>query len=329
MFTPTDYLTHSAAGDPGDHAELLRGVPADPLSLHRAVDRVLVHYRAGSDVTEEQMLDVDSRQVATILAIAADRAAGPLALGAETGVDQSTKVGGCCRDFTVLATAILRENGIPARSRVGFAGYFPSENPAFHHDHVVVERWDAEQARWARFDAELDPEGFAFDVADIPTGPDAPFLTASEAWMAWRRGELDAELYGVDPSLPHLGGAAMLQRYVILELAHLMKVETLLWDGWGPMAPVGDQDAVRETVTSLTPLTDRIADLIVRATPMKAQSEQAAAAELAELWHRDGEGAVAPGRFVQTWSPAGRSGRSDLATGRTEWQDARSPLETG
>lgn len=46
---------------------------------------------------------------------------------------------GCCRDFSLLFVAALRGRGVPARTRIGFAGYFA---PDFHHDHVVAELWD-------------------------------------------------------------------------------------------------------------------------------------------------------------------------------------------
>jgi transglutaminase-like putative cysteine protease len=39
---------------------------------------------------------------------------------------------GCCRDFTVLYSAMARQHGIAARARVGFATYFVSGSNVDH-----------------------------------------------------------------------------------------------------------------------------------------------------------------------------------------------------
>lgn len=52
---------------------------------------------------------------------------------------QLDRVAGCCRDHSLMLTAMLRQRGVPARTVIGFAGYF---TPPFHHDHVVVDYWD-------------------------------------------------------------------------------------------------------------------------------------------------------------------------------------------
>lgn len=322
MDAPTDYIAHSPVTDPGRHRELLRAVPPDPLSLHQVATRTLVHYRAGTPaVTPEQLLDIDNRWISVILETAQARAAGPLGGDRES----AARVGGCCRDFALLAVAILREHGIPARTRIGFAGYFTSDVPGFHHDHVVAERWDGH--RWVRFDVELTSGEYPFDVADIPQGPGAPFRTAAEVWRDWRAGDLDAELFGVDPSLPELSGPALIQRYVILEAAHLMKQETLLWDEWGAMtirpgpgASGGIEPGGIEPGTA--DLTDRVAALLIGTTEGTGASSEASAvasavAELAQLWRR--EDRLRPGRWVRTWSPAGRVGQTDLQTQQTDW----------
>lgn len=334
MLKPSVYATHSCASDPGEHAALLREVAPEPAALHQATTGVLVHYRGTNPAaTPEQLLDIDSRRVSTILDLAQQRTDPTVPLVRRTpdaadATDPASLVGGCCRDFSLLATAILREHGVPARTRIGFAGYFPSPDPRFHHDHVVVERWDAHAGRWVRFDPEIAAADHPFDVTDIPVEPevDAPFRTASQVWTGWRRGDLDAALFGVSPELPRLCGPPVLQCYVLLELAHLMKVETLLWDGWGPMATVGGDAALGSEGLSpeLIALTDRVADLILRAAPTHGRPEEDAVAQLRDLWN--GEAGVRPGRYVQTWSPAGRVGRSDLEAGTTEWTAAQGPL---
>lgn len=132
---------------------------------------------------------------------------------------------GCCRDYALLLVATLREHGIPARIRIGWAPYL---NPAFVHDHVVSE-WQ-QGGRWVRGDPELDPLRFPFDTMDLPPGA---FQTAGEAWLTFRAGTLDPARYGVAAGL--YGGPPMLRDYVLRELAALTGHELLLWDTWGLM----------------------------------------------------------------------------------------------
>ncbi|WP_435737440.1 transglutaminase-like domain-containing protein [Cellulosimicrobium sp. PMB13] len=329
-----DYATHSAFSDPGPHAALLAAVPTDPASLHAAVTAAVVHYRAGANPpTPEQLADVDGRWVETILDAVSRRAPGR-ALAEPR--DPARQVGGCCRDHALLAVAILREHGVPARTRLGFAGYF---DEGFRTDHVVAERWvphdlvpddampgdvvpgdvvpdDAASGartrapgRWARFDPELPAGSRAFDVHDLPTGEGSPFETAAEAWLAYRAGRTDLAAYGVAPNLPELGGPAIVHRYVLGDLAHRMRSELLLWDAWGTSrlfrSPVDPRDAE---------LADRVARLVVRADA----GDLAAERELEALWAAD-DVRVRPGPVVTTWSPTGRLGSTDLTRRTTTW----------
>lgn len=314
---PHDYRDHSAFSDPGQAADGLRDWAADPVDLHRYCPGVLLHYRADpADPTPAQWSDIDRRWVSDILTTALSR--GPSELAGERAPED--KVGGCCRDFSLVAVAALREAGVPARTRIGFAGYFDPLMTPFHVDHVIGERWNGD--RWVRFDPQLRTGRFDFDVTDLPVGRDDGFWPASEVWQAWRNGELDERRYGVAPDVPELGGAALIQRYVILELAHLMKVETLLWDEWGPMSVVGQSQGTAAVPEHLE-LTDRVAGLIIRATGGDAEAGGAL-----ERWWRQDVG-LRPGRTVQTWSPRGRIGHTDLTTRQTIWADGGLDLRPG
>jgi hypothetical protein len=303
-----DYATHSPYSDPGPHATLLDAVPTDPASLHAAVTAAVVHYRAGATPpTPDQLADVDGRWVETILDTATRRAPGRALTDPR---DPAQQVGGCCRDHALLAVAILREHGIPARTRLGFAGYL---DEGFRTDHVVAERW--EPGRWVRFDPELAAGSRAFDVHDLATGEGAPFETAAEAWLAYREGRTDLAAYGVAPGLPELGGPTIVQRYVLGDLAHRMRTELLLWDAWGTSrffrSPVDPRDAA---------LTDRVARLVVRADA----GDTAAELELEALWAAD-DARLRPGPVVSTWSPAGRFGSTDLTDRTTVWHVTGEP----
>ncbi|MDQ4025337.1 MAG: transglutaminase-like domain-containing protein, partial [Actinomycetota bacterium] len=228
---PTEYSRQSPYSDPGQHAGLLAAVAPDRASVSAAARAAIVHYRSGLEPSDDQRGDPDRRWLTSILDAAVARQPGPI----DAPRAAARQVTGCCRDHTLLALGVLREHGVPARSRVGFAGYF---TPSFHHDHVVVEEWDGQ--RWVRWDPELEPGSeWDFDPRDMPTGPAAPFQTAAEAWRAIRAGEADPTRYGVDPSLPHLGGKDFVRDYVLLEVAHRQCDELLLWDLWGPMLQTG------------------------------------------------------------------------------------------
>src|SRR5262249_9193454 len=143
------------------------------------------------------------RWVAKILACDQERLAQPL----DVARPEEEHVVGCCRDYTLLTVAALRQHGVPARSRIGFADYFMPE-AGFHADHVIVEFWNGR--RWVFADAQLDPDGDGgFAPLDMPrlVGDRAPgpFATAAQVWTSYRRGEIDDQAYGVGPELPFRG----------------------------------------------------------------------------------------------------------------------------
>jgi hypothetical protein len=237
-----DHASHTPYSDPAAYAELVRAVPTEPTELAAVARNVIVHYRAsGYELPQETRHEVNSRWVTQILA--ADQGRHPWPLDQPREV--TSRVQGCCRDHTLFCVAAMREHGIPARSRVGFAGYFVE---GWHHDHVIVEAWL--DGRWRRFDAEVEePRASLPTPTDIP--PDRPggsgFVTAAQAWTAHRRGEIDPETYGVDPAVPIFRGPRFVFDEVIYEVAHRLGDELLLWDAWGrigePGSPVTDQDA--------------------------------------------------------------------------------------
>jgi hypothetical protein len=239
-----DYTTQSRFSDPGVHAELFDALPDDLPGTAAVVRNLLIHYRGGGiEFTGERLAEIDHRWVAAMLSTDQKRNGTALAVPREP-VD---RVVGCCRDYTLMFVSALRHKGIPARSRIGFADYFAA---GYNHDHVVAEYWNGD--RWVMLDAQLDPaEGRPFDVQDLPRGP---FRSAAEVWLGIRAGELDPDVFGVDPGMP-IGGAWFVRNYVHLQLAHLNGDELLLWDNWGAMsASLDDADV---------DLTDQIARLMV------------------------------------------------------------------
>lgn len=226
-----DHAVHTAYSDPGRYAALFGPLPIDPAALSTVARNVIVHYRAsGHQLPESTRDEINSRWIERI--IAADQTRHVPALNAPRAV--GARVQGCCRDHTLFCVAALREHGVPARSRVGFAGYLVD---GWHHDHVIVEAWIG--GRWQRFDPEVHeslphlptPTDIQWDTAGGPG-----FITAAQAWSAHRNAELDAEVYGVDPTVPVIRGERFLFNEVICEVAHRFGDELLLWDVWGRMA---------------------------------------------------------------------------------------------
>ncbi|MGW0520777.1 transglutaminase domain-containing protein [Crossiella sp. NPDC003009] len=135
------------------------------------------------------------------------------------------RVVGSCRHFAVLGCALLRHRGIAARARCGFATYF---QPGKAVDHWITEYWD--DTRWVRVDTEHLGGNALPHPHDLRP---EDFLTGGEAWLAHRRGEIDASRFGVYGT--ENWGPAEISGNAVRDLAALNKVEMLPWDEWGRM----------------------------------------------------------------------------------------------
>ncbi|MEV7988549.1 transglutaminase domain-containing protein [Micromonospora sp. NPDC085948] len=275
-----DYRRHSSYSDPGRHGGLLDAVATDIPSVAATARNVIVHYRAGGvELPNSRLDEVNCRWVDRILDT--DQSRFPLPLTAERPAAE--RVAGCCRDHTLLSVAVLRQHGIPSRSRVGFASYL---TPGWHYDHVLVEYWDGH--RWVWADPELDPAGdWRFDGYDIdPTA--GLFDSAARVWSAYRAGTIDPDAYGVAPESP-IRGAWFIHDYVIQELAHRQKDELLLWDRFGAMT----DDLANADLT----LTDEIAALLLEADG----GDEAAEKALTDRYATDSR--LRPGAQIRSLSP--------------------------
>jgi hypothetical protein len=276
------FISQSPYSAPGRHAARLGALADDLSSLCGAARNVIAHYRAElPDLPTERQGEIDSRWLEVILDVDQQRHTAGLAEPRTV----TERVAGCCRDHSLFVVGALRQRGVPARNRVGFAHYF---TPGWAGDHVVVELW--QHGRWRRADPELGM-GFAFDVHDIPVGSDAPFETAAEAWLGWRAGDRDLYRYGVVPGT-ELCGPDFVRRYVIFEVAHRYGDEMLLWDGWG----------ATEELSGLNEI-DELALLLVRADAGDGGAED----ELYGRYRADDR--LHPGDSVVTYSPFGRPPR--------------------
>lgn len=282
------YARHSRYTDPGEHADLLRQVDPSTAGVCAVARNLIAHYRGeAAALPAATREDVNLRWLADQLGTDQQRHGLPLAEPRAL----ADRLQGCCRDHSLFCVATLREHGVPARTRIGFAHYFA---PEFAHDHVVVERF--EDGRWVRFDPELtDDFSDGFDATDLPTGPGSPFETAAEVWRGHRAGALDVSRYGVDPGLDApLRGEPIVAAYVIGEAAHRHGDELLLWDVWGGMLP--DPTAHPELI-------DEVAALLVAADEEERAGslDGPAARELAARYSADDR--LHPGDVVTLLSP--------------------------
>jgi hypothetical protein len=226
-----------------DHPALTE-VPSDLDALRGVVQGLLLHrdwaplYGVAGDAIriEEENL----RSTAEVLTRAFELSGEPVTVAREP-IDRVLCI---CRHFTLVHTALLRAQGVPARVRCGFSSYF---DPNKWYDHWITERWNGE--RWVRDDPQIDelqanivkPD---FDPYDQPPGK---FLTGSEAWQAARAGRVDPNLFGIFD----MWGLAFIGGNVLSDFACLNKVELLPWDGWGMGMEWGPHDAIREETAAV------------------------------------------------------------------------------
>ena len=247
------YLKQSFITDPGKYVNMFADLPHDIAGLCRVVQGLVIHYRGGElfdyTVPEERLAEIDTRYVSRMLARICELDSRSLT---EARPPEKRLVG-CCRDFSTLFCAMARHQGIPTRTRIGFASYF---NPNFNCDHEIVECWDTREQRWRLVDPEMSElhikeNKIRFDVLNVPRDQ---FLVGGMVWQLYRSGRADPDKFGVDPD-SDLKGAWFIRHKLVQDLAALNRAELLLWDCWGLMleeAPNDEDLALLDKVAALT-----------------------------------------------------------------------------
>ncbi len=223
------YASHGPMTVPGKHSLYLSELPAEIPKLCEVVQNNLIHVfwaeRYGINLDEAQKQSLNLRKLSDKLALIKSLDSRPLMANRDIHLRQV----GNCRDFSLLLTCILRQQGRPARARCGFARYF---RPDHYEDHWVCEYWHPSDARWVMVDAQLDPFqiktlGIDFDPLDVPTDQ---FITAGQAWKMCRSGRADPDQFGIFD----LHGWWFIWGDVVRDFLALNKIEILPWDGgWG------------------------------------------------------------------------------------------------
>lgn len=241
----------------GGHSAVFDSLPGDVRSLCRVVQGVMLHIfwatQYGVELSAERQGEVGMRAVSDKLARILELDPRPLTATREPEL----RLVGNCRDFSLLLTAILRHQGVPARARCGFGRYFI---PGHYEDHWVCEYWNSAEKRWVLVDAQLDALqveklGIQFDPLDVPRDQ---FIVGGRAWQMCRSGQADPDHFGIFD----MHGLWFVRGDFVRDVAALNKMELLPWDGWG-LIDRRDEELSADDLAAL----DEMAELTAGAVP--------------------------------------------------------------
>jgi len=240
--------------DPKEYAPLLSVLPADITELVHSLQNLLTHIfwaqRYGIEHPAERQAEVQLRRTSEKLARLIELDRRPL----HEPRPLEKRLVSNCRDFSVVLTAVLRAQGVPARARCGFGTYF---TPGQWEDHWVCEYWHDGEQRWVMVDAQLDEIQrsalkISFDPLDMPPGR---FVLAGEAWQMCRRGDADPDKFGIF----QWHGWDFIRGNVMREVLSLNRIEVLPWDQWGIL-----ETPLADSPPAIWSLVDRAAELTIR-----------------------------------------------------------------
>jgi hypothetical protein len=173
--------------DPGKFGKLYENLPDGYAELCRLIKAQLIHPAADLPALRNLVparRSQEDRQYPTVRSMLAALAAyNPKGLVLERVPAERLLV--TCRYHSVLMASILRSKGVPVRVRYGFATYLV---PNKYTSHVICEVWDSGQGRWVL----IDPDRQRIDVTP------KEFLTGGQAWLAFRKGDINPQSCGVD-----------------------------------------------------------------------------------------------------------------------------------
>lgn len=292
------YTTQSLITDPGEYLGLFADLPHDVSGLCQVVQGLIIHFEEGDlfgyTIPEDRLPEVDTRYTEKMLARIVEL--DDRLLTEPRPLEK--RLVGCCRDFAVLFCAMARYQGIPTRTRVGFAAYIAEFGPDFNADHEIAECWDGSEKRWRLVDPEqsdllIKMNNIQFDTKDIPRDQ---FVVAGRAWQICRAGKADPDKFGVDPD-SYSKGWWFIRNRLIHDLASQNRMELLLWDTWGLM-----DYGIEPTEEDLV-LLDRVARL--------AQAGNEAFDEMRAIYENDAGLKVPP--VVRSYSPVAEPSEVVLA----------------
>jgi len=225
------YVHHSLITDPGYYAYMFDDLPHDIQSLVRTVQGLVVSLpwedAYGLHTPKEREREVYLRTVPEMLRRILELDSSSLTARRSP---EKRKVS-LCRDFAVLLVSMLRHQSVPARVRVGFAGYYRAETPRYW-DHRIAEYWNESVNAWRLVDAMTEEpilERLRFRIDPLNVDSKSQFLLAGDVWQKCRAGKAKPQEFGDSPD--DLGMPPI--RYALLQdFDYLNKNELLGSDAW-------------------------------------------------------------------------------------------------
>lgn len=263
------YIEQSVITDPRHYGRLFDALPRDIPDLVKISQDLIVHpnwtryfsMRLSSIRRQEMHL----RSIPEMLERLVDLDSSPLS----TPRKPEMRLIGLCRHFAVLLVSILRHQGIPARLRIGFAGYFGSKTPRYW-DHRITEYWSQKSGRWVLADpmiTDVQRRKLRLPIDTLDIGKHSPFLTAGDVWLRSRAGQVDPAEFGDSPSdcgMPPI-------RYALLhDFDALNKVELVGFDTWHELIDKPELDLSQDELTFLDEVARATTNVDTRLSDLQA-----------------------------------------------------------
>jgi len=239
---PIYYAQQSRITDPGEFKDNLL-TSLDVSQLCDFINNlVLIDFLVTMNIISVPQLhktDVNVRNVEEKINILLARNESPLV----EPRSNDEKILGNCRDTSILLCSMLRQNGIAARLRSGFATFF---DPEKRFDHWLCEYWDKEMSRWVKVDSwmyqiryhqDILPPMLQAGLVNLPYNPldveDKYFVSGAQAWLKCQSQGEDPNNYG---TYGDLQGLWFIRDNMLRDLLCLNKTEILPWDCKGLMS---------------------------------------------------------------------------------------------
>jgi len=225
------YVQQSQITDPGEYAYLFEDLPHSIQSLVKIVQGLVVSLpweeAYSLDTPRERHREIYLRTIPEMLKRILELDPSSLVV---KRLPEKRKVS-LCRDFAVLLVSMLRHQSVPARVRVGFAGYYRAETPRYW-DHRIAEYWNERLNHWVLVDAMTEEpiiERLRFKIDPLNVDSNSQFLLAGDVWQRCRAGKVNHQEFGDSPD--DLGMAPI--RFALLQdFDYLNKNELVGFDAW-------------------------------------------------------------------------------------------------
>jgi excinuclease ABC subunit A len=239
------YAQQSVITDPSTYFHLYENLPHDLPNLAKTVQGLVISLpwedAYGLDTPRERHGEIYLRTVPEMLKRILELDSSSLTVKRPP---QKRKVS-LCRDFAVLLTSMLRHQSVPARVRVGFAGYYCSETPRYW-DHRIAEYWNDRLNRWVLVDAMTEEpilERLTFKIDPLNIDSSSQFLLAGDIWQRCRAGKTDPQEFGDSPD--DLGMSPI--RYALLQdFDYLNKNELVGFDAWHELISKSEKEVTEQ-----------------------------------------------------------------------------------